>query len=149
MHKTLSLFVLKLQKDFSAFCGRKLQEIGLTQGLLYFIIYVGKHPGCSTKDLIKDLNMDWGHAQRSIEKLVRDGFMVKEKNAHDKRAYSLTLSSKGDNAFLVSHQVFTLWDETVLKDLPEEEKDRLFFILEKLVHFKGDDVCVRNNEMPH
>lgn len=146
MHQTLSFYALVFEKDFTAFCNQKLQEIGLTQGLLYFIIYIGKHPGCTAGTLIKDLRMDWGHVQRSIDKLAADGFIDKKRNEEDRRAYSLSLTAKGDQAFLISHQVFSDWDAKVLGKLSDIEKDRLFELLEKLVDRKGEYIRVRDDK---
>lgn len=148
MNRTMAFFALLFQKDFSSFCNQKLQEIDLTQGLLYFIIYIGKHPGCSTGELISALRMDWGHSQRSIDKLTQNGFVCKEKNMQDKRAYHLSLTPKGQNAFSVSHQVFFDWDAITLQELSATEKEQLFQILEKLIHRKGEPAYVRNNEQP-
>lgn len=148
MQKTMSFFLMVLQKDFTAFCNQKLHEIGLTQGLLYFIIYVGKRPGCSTGEMIKALHIDWGHAQRSIDKLVQEAFIIKEKDEKDKRAYRLTLTSKGEEAFDISHRVFSDWDALALSDLSAAEKEQLFIIMNKLVLQRGEYACVRNNQHP-
>ena len=47
MHPSLPHYISLLRKDFTEYCGQKLSEQGLSQGLLYFILYIGKHPGCS------------------------------------------------------------------------------------------------------
>lgn len=145
MNTSLGFFVLTLKKDFSAFCNQKLQEIGMTQGLLYFIIYIGKHPGCSMGSLIKDLHMDWGYTQRSIEKLQKDGFVIKQKSECDKRVYCLSLTPAGENAFSVSYQVIYDWDANVLGGLSAMEKQQLFTILEKLEYKEGEYGYVRND----
>lgn len=146
MQKTLSFCALVLEKNFSAFCNQRLQETGLTQGLLQFLIYIGKNTNCSTGELVKVLHIDFGHGQRSIDKLVNDGFVIRKKNENDKRAYGLTLTQKGDEAFKVCHQVFFEWDEKVLQDFSIIEKEQLFYLLEKIINRKGEYDCVRNNQ---
>lgn len=145
MQKTLAVFILALKKDFSAFCNQRLQEVGITQGLLFFVLYIGKHPGCSMGALIQDLRMDWGHTQRSIEKLEKDGFVNKQKDEHDKRAYCLSLTARGEKAFAVSHQVFSDWDAEVLGGLPAQERTQLLTTLEKLVGREGEYGYVREH----
>ena len=49
MFDTFAYLITSLRKDFTEFCNEKLQEMGLTQGLLFFILYAGKHPQCSPK----------------------------------------------------------------------------------------------------
>ena len=107
---------------------KKLQEAGLNFGLLFFIIYIGKHPGCSPSQLRESLSLDWGHSQRSISQLADKGFITKEKEG---RHYVLNLTERGKNAFSIAHQVFFDWDESVLQTFTEEEKNQLFLLLEK------------------
>ena len=72
--------------------------------------------------------MDWGHSQRTVLKLVESGFLNREK---DGRAYRLTLSDKGRQAFEASHQVFFDWDEEALSNLTPEERTQLMALLFK------------------
>ena len=97
--------------------------------LLFFLIYVGKHPGTTPSDLTEALHLDWGHSQRCITKLVENGFLTKEKAG---RRYQLDLTEKGREAFAISHQVFFDWDEKRLAVLTEEERQTLFALLRKL-----------------
>ena len=40
MIRSFAYFITLLRKDFTEYCGRKLEEIGLSQGLLFFILYI-------------------------------------------------------------------------------------------------------------
>lgn len=142
MKKTLSFFVTVLYKEFSAFCNKRLQEIGLTQGLMYFIIYIDKHQKCSPGQLATNLKFDIGHTARSIDKLEQDGFVLKEKNINDKRAYLLSLTEKGVDAMNTIRNLLVDWDEIILAEIKPEERDSLLNILEKLKHRNGDEKYV-------
>lgn len=89
---TVSSCILTLHKEFAAYTTQRLQELGLSFGLIYFVLYVGKHPDCTPSELTKDLHLDWGHSQRSLNKLAKDGFLTKEKNG---RSYHLKLTQRG------------------------------------------------------
>ncbi|MEG0813393.1 MAG: MarR family transcriptional regulator [Clostridium sp.] len=132
MQKTLSFFVTTLHKDFLAFCNKKLQEIGLTQGLMYFILYIEKHQNCSPGRLASDLHFDIGHTARSLDKLEQDGFITRVKNSQDKRAYCLGLTKKGGNAVAMIRDLLIQWDETRFSKIDEAERSELLRILDKL-----------------
>lgn len=68
---TVSSCILTLHRRFAAYTTQRLQELGLSFGMMYFIIYVGKHPGCTPSELTQRLHLDWGHSQRSLTKLAR------------------------------------------------------------------------------
>ena len=107
--------------------------MGLSFGLIYFVIYVGKHPDCTPSELTKALHLDWGHSQRSLNKLAEDGFLTKEKNG---RSYHLKLTQRGENAFVVCHQVFINWDAQSLGGLTAQERQQLLTLLQKAVQKK-------------
>ena len=126
--KTLSYYSTIFYRSVAAFTGEQLQAVGLNFGLLFFIIYVGKHPGCSPSELTKALHLDWGYSQRSLNKLAEDGFLSREKHG---RSYALTLTDRGQQAFVISHQVFFTWNDTRLANLNDTEKDQLLALLQK------------------
>ena len=116
--KTLSYYSTIFYRSFAAFTGEQLQAVGLNFGLLFFVIYVGKHPGCSPSELTKALYLDWGYSQRSLNKLAADGFLSREKHG---RSYTLTLTDRGQQAFVVSR----------LANLNDTEKGQLLALLQK------------------
>ena len=127
-HKTVSYYAAMLYRSFSAFSGERLQEVGLNFGLLFFIVYIGKRPGCTPSELTKELDLDWGHSQRCISRLVADGFITKEKSG---RCYRLDLTERGQQAFATAHQVFFDWDDTYMTGLTAAEKEQLLALLAK------------------
>ena len=128
MFHTLAHYAMTFYRSFSAHTSAELQKIGLSFGSLFPIIYVGKHPGCTQSELTRALGLDWGYSQRTVTRLVQDGFLQKEKTG---RAYHLSLSEKGRQAYEVSHQVFFTWDRQALGGLTPEEQSQLFALLEK------------------
>lgn len=129
MTDTLAYHATVLSRSFSAFTGHVLDQLGLSQGLLYPILYVGRHPDCTQAELTEALGLDWGYCQRSVLRLTEDGFLIREKRG---RAYRLSLSDKGAQAFEASHQVFFDWDAQALANLNETERGQLFQLLRKI-----------------
>ncbi|GAA0689765.1 MULTISPECIES: bilirubin utilization transcriptional regulator BilQ [Clostridium] len=139
MKKTLAFFTTFLYKDFSKFCNEKLQKIGLSRGLLYFVIYIGRHPKCSPGNLSSELRFDSGHTTRAIEKLVQNEFVLREKSESDKRAYILSLTEKGEEALKVIYSLFSQWDEKVFSGIEEDERTQLISLMEKIIQKKGEN----------
>ena len=55
---TVSSCILTLHRRFAAYTTQRLQELGLSFGMMYFIIYVGKHPGCTPSELTQRLHLE-------------------------------------------------------------------------------------------
>lgn len=140
MFQTLAYYATAFHRSFVNYTTAKLQTLGLNFGSLFLVIYVGKHPGCTQTQLTSDLNLDWGYSQRSITKLVEEGFLTREKSG---RCYHLNLSDKGQQAFEVSHQVFFDWDEQVLSALSLQEREQLFTLLAKAAQKEVDSICTK------
>ncbi len=132
MKRTISFYIKALHRDFDQFCDRRLQQMGLTKGLLYFILYMGNHPGCSPGELAEALEFDGGHVTRSMEKLISSGFAVKEKSSEDKRAVFLSLTDRGREVFETSRRLFGDWDGLAAGSLTEQEKEELIKLLGKI-----------------
>lgn len=132
MVTSLAYYVTLLRKDFTDYCNQQLSDMGLSQGMLFFILYVGKHPSCSPKDLAQALQMDAGHTARSLARLEQGGFLLQEVNANDRRARVLKLTEKGESAFQLSHEMFIQWDNRIMTSFPEEERTLLMTLLQKL-----------------
>ena len=140
MFQTLAYYATAFHRSFVNYTTAKLQTLGLNFGSLFLVIYVGKHPGCTQTQLTSDLNLAWGYSQRSVTKLVEEGFLTREKSG---RCYHLNLSDKGQQAFEVSHQVFFDWDEQVLSALSLQEREQLFTLLAKAAQKEVDSICTK------
>ena len=129
MNETLSWFSAILYKDFVLYTKDQLRELGLSYGALPFLLYVGKHPGCTPTELTRAIHMDGGHTQRTIARLREGGFVSNEKSG---RTHYLHLTAAGEEAFVASHRVFGEWDAQRLAGLTEEERGQLMALLGKV-----------------
>lgn len=121
--------LMNLRRNFIAFCNHKLQDIGLTQGQLLFIIYIGKHENSSPKELVEELQLDHGYVARTIMKLVENDFIMKTVNEKDKRAHILKLTQKGKEAFEISYDLFIQRDQVILGDYPEAQQNEIIKLM--------------------
>ena len=140
MFQTLAYYATVFHRSFTAYTSRHLQALELNFGSLFPVIYVGKHPGCTQAQLTAALGLDWGYSQRTVTRLVEEGFLTREKSG---RAYHLALSPKGQQAFQVSHQVFFDWDKQALAALDESEREQLFTLLAKVMKKEATSTCTK------
>lgn len=137
MIPSLAYHIAWLNRDFVAYCSARLRQMGLTVGLLYFVLYVGKHPGCSPGQLAQALHMDGGHAARCLTKLEQGGFLSQQPHPQDRRAHILQLTPAGQRAFEASHQLFYDWDAQALAGLEPAQRLQLLELLQSLAARQG------------
>lgn len=122
MGDTLAYYIAILKKDFENYCFAELNKWGITKGLLFFVIYIGKNPGCLPKNVSKTLRADAGHTTRSVMRLTELELVRSEVNEKDKRQKSLFLTEKGEEAFQKILHLFEEWDDLITEDWTEQEK---------------------------
>lgn len=145
MFTSFSFAITLLRREFQEYCTQQLGAIGLSQGLVFFLIYVGKHPGCTPGALAQALKMDGGHTARSLTKLEQGGFLQQMPNPRDRRAHLLRLTERGEEAFALCHDLFRQWDETRLQGLDPQERQQLLALLQKLLIDERRNSCVSNH----
>lgn len=133
MIDSFALYVSFLKKQFSQYCSKRLMEKGVTFGQLFIIIFVGKKGSCTPKEIRQGLNLDAGHLNRTINKLVENNILIQEKNKNDKRSNIITLSDRGKEVLEMSYTLFYEWDNILLNSLETSEREILLKIMRKIV----------------
>ena len=128
----MSYHVVYLYKHFLNFVSQELKAHQVNCGQMPFILYIGKHAGCSPSDVTKALKVDWGYSQRSIHKLVDQNLIVKKYIESNSRKYVLQLSLQGEEIFTLCHQLFQDWDAQ-FEQISQQEKEEGICCMKKMV----------------
>ena len=132
MRLSIALWLTTLRRNLVTSCTPHLHARGMSSGLLYYILYVGRHPGCTAGEAGKVLQADPGHTTRSVAKLVKDGFLTRETDPKDRRAVRLSLTVKGKALFADSRAMLEAWGSQTMEALTEEEVEQLWALLSKV-----------------
>lgn len=85
-------------------------------------------------DIVGEVFFHKSHTTRAINKLVDEGFIVKEKNPDDLRAFVLSLTEKGERVAKRVGQVLEEWDELVNSVITDHEREMIQNITKKIYH---------------
>lgn len=140
MIKSFAFYISVLRKQFTTYCLEKLSEIDVTYGQLYIIIFVGKKKKCSPKDISLALKLDAGYLNRTLSKLIENNLIIQQKNNHDKRSNIVSLTTKGNEVFELSHSLFQEWDNTILSSLSDNEKQNLMELMKKITIYQNKKI---------
>ena len=121
-----------LHRDLVFFCSERLAEMGLTTGLMYFVLDAAKYPGCTQKELGDALGLDKAYVTRCLRKLTEDGFLMRRPHPTDGRASLLYVTPKGKEVFESCGAMLDEWDRSRLSALDEDERGELFTLLSKI-----------------
>lgn len=129
MEESLAFYITALRKNLTVYSDERLKQHGLTDGLFYYLIFIGKHPGCSFSEMAQYLHADNGHVTRCVVKLEQLQYVERCRDEKDHRHYHLTLTPSGEQIFAELHTLLYDWEQIICRDLSEEQKSGLFGLL--------------------
>lgn len=104
-----------------------------------FLVNLYKNDGINQEDLAEILNIDKGTTARAIKKLEDEGFIRREKDERDKRAYKLYITDKAKEIKEEVYSILIEWEEVLLCDLTKEE----IIIIKELLKKISNSKCMK------
>jgi DNA-binding MarR family transcriptional regulator len=125
MHELLHLFRARMRED--------LDTLGteLTPNEVRVLMFVGRHPGRTQKDLVDHSHMDKAQLARMLAQLQEQGWLAREPDARDRRVRCLRLSAQGQALFDRLRQSRQALAARLLKDWEPAAQQQLMQLLER------------------
>ena len=138
------MYLIKLNnKIFRATQGyldKVLKEYELSSGSYPYLLILGENEGISQNKISKELGYDKAMSARTITKLIKLGYIDREEDETDSRAYKLFLSEKAKVVIPKVIEEIHKLVHLITKNLNEEEKvitiDSLNKVLNNVKEFK-------------
>lgn len=73
---------------------KKLEKFNLTTGTYPYLFVLNRNEGISQNEISRELNVDKAMSARTVKKLIELGYIRKEENEEDIRAYKLYITDK-------------------------------------------------------
>jgi len=114
---------------------------GVSQTQCFLIVEIGRKPGISVKELAEILRTDKSAISRSVEELVKKGFVERNPSKEDRRYVELRLLPKGQERFeIIEHDMYVKFKE-VWERIPAEKQEQ---VLEALKLY--NEACLATEE---
>lgn len=104
----------------------------LTHNEVRALMFVGRRPGASQKDLVQHASADKAQIARLVAQLLDKGWLQCAPHEHDKRSRCLSLSPQGQALFNAVRQARSTLAADLLKPLPAASQAQLLDLLEQL-----------------
>ena len=117
------------------FLHERLKDLGVSRAEMPYLLRIHKAGGhMLMNDVVGEVFYHKSHTTRAITKLVNDGFILKETNPDDKRAYILSLTQKGVDVARRVVKVKDEWDQLVNSEITDQARDMISNITKKIYH---------------
>lgn len=90
--------IQRMVRVFQLFERDQIKPTGFTISQCYTMIELKKYDSLTMNELSEKMNLNTSTMTRNIDKLVRDGYVIREKHEEDRRVVVVKLTTKGKEA---------------------------------------------------
>ncbi len=97
-----------------------------------YLFHICMKPGISQEQLSEHIMVNKSNVARKLSNLESEGWIFRTVSETDKRIYQIYPTEKALEVLPEIKKLMKTWNEKILEDLSDEEKDVLFTILPKI-----------------
>jgi DNA-binding MarR family transcriptional regulator len=121
-----------ISKYTRSFMSRRLHDHGVDGSTYGFLFHLYNDDGITESELTRHMLVDKATTTRAVAKLLKGGYVRKEQDPNDRRAYRIYLTKAASDLESRLNTVKSEWMEIVLMDFSGEERDTLLDFLERM-----------------
>lgn len=123
-------YISRIHRCFRLWQSDQMDELsGIEQNYLFHIC---RSPGISQEQLSEHIMVNKSNVARKLSALENAGWIKRTVSETDKRIYQIYPTEKALDMLPEIKTLMKSWNELILEDLSEEEKETLFKILPKI-----------------
>ncbi len=109
-----------------------LEPYNIGSGQYIFLMVLLKNNGISQEELSDYLKIDKATTAKAVRKLEQAGYVVRDVNSDDKRAYQVFLTERAEAIIPVIQEAIKSWEEMITADLTAEERQLMERLLARM-----------------
>lgn len=125
-------WISMLYRHAQSFISKRLREYNIGSGQYMFLMELYKGDGRKQEDLVNTLNIDKGTTARALANLEKQGYLRREVDEADKRAYRVYLTQKAFDVKPHIHQVLSEWNNIITSSLSDMEAKTAVELIQKM-----------------
>ncbi len=131
--RSLGRLISQIARQGRVHLSQQMRPLGLGFGQ-FQILHTLYHYNCTTQeDIVRQLGTDKSTTARTIKKLVDQGYVVREIDQSNKRAYRISLTQKGTSFERDFRQILSGWTNLLTDGFSEKETDTAFELLGRIL----------------
>ena len=123
----------KVKKVFDNIYREIRKRYGLKQVEVDVLVYQAAFPEKPASQIAKDLFIPKGHVSLATDGLCKKGFMISERDVHDRRFMRLSLTDLGRKVVKDIEKIRVQVEDVLLKGISESELDSFEKVTTKLL----------------
>lgn len=136
-------YISILYRYGQSYITKRLEFLNIGSGQYVFLMTLYRKGIISQEELSNHLKIDKGTTAKALKKLEEDGYIVRNVDSRDKRAYCIHLTSKALDIIPLIQAASKDWETIITSGLQENESQRVEQVLrhmaENAYNFKIED----------
>jgi len=120
-------------KQFSEAFGRKLEGSGITRIQWICMYYLSEHNGISQRELSNLMCVKDSSVGRLIDRLERDGIVVRNRSQKDRRVIKISLTETGKILFEKLYPLGEDFNNKLMENISKEELETFEKVLKTML----------------
>lgn len=130
--RSLGRWIATLFRRSRVHLDRVFEPMGLGKGHYLYLALLSRNEGLTQHQLAVELAFDEGTVARAVQKLADAGWLRKERDGKDGRAFRVFLAPRAHEVMPRVLQELEAWNRLLVKDFDPEEKETAIRILRKM-----------------
>ena len=136
MENQNNIIVEKIKKiilSYNKMLREKNKSVNLYRGQSEVLVLINNNEGITLRDIKNHFGTTPATVSKTIHRLEKNGFIVKVKDAKDKRVSKVYLTEKGLSIISYSENMLREVNENIVKNFSDEEIDQLSNYLKRIL----------------
>ena len=129
--------IAHIYRSHLAYMAKELEDYGIGSGQFDFLMVLYRKDGISQENLAKILKVSKATSTRAIQSLEKEGYVYRQRDENDLRAYRVYLTGKGREMRDIILEKLISFVDTLLSDFTPEENE----IFRRLVRKAAFKLC--------
>ena len=130
--ESIGRWISVLFRQLQVHINRQLEQYHISTGHMQILNVLFKNDGINQESLAKVLNYDKATIGRAVGRLEEEGYITREIDPNDKRAYNLHLTPKGKQIEPEIKRILRNLTTILLADFSKEEQEIAFEHLKRM-----------------
>lgn len=144
---SLARWVSILYRYGQSYVTKRIESYNLGSGQFVVLITLFGSDGISQDQMSKYLKIDKASIAKAVRPLEKEGYIRREVDENDKRAYKVYLTQKALDIREDLFEVINEWENTLLSDLSDSDKVLFLKLLKKVAHNASNTATILNEEI--
>lgn len=134
-HYEYGRYIAKIYRSFQIFLKVRLEEVGLRPLEFRILLWLLHANEANQEELAEGLGVDKSVIARMVSSLMKKGYLTREVNPKDRRAYCLYRTEKAELFDGEMEEILNEWESIILEKVPTEQRDQFSELLKMVSTF--------------